>query len=427
MVLASGLGLGICTRLIDDFLSTRSSSESLTLVFTTRSTRKGSGTLKTLQSHIDAKDPKSANRIRLQPENLELTNLLSVRNLARRLLASDLPQLDVVILNAGIGGWTGLDWPRAIRTILVDMRRATTWPTFKLGAVGVITKPQLPPIEGAKLHEPPLGEVFCANFFGHYMLAHWLMPLFCSCPASSPAKVVWVSSVEASARHYNPADPQALLTGAAYEHTKRLTDYLALTHGQPSVQKSMNTYTTSEQTSVQSRPCRSCPTIHTTHPGILTTTIIDLYWIIQQGYLIGIFLARMLGSPWATVNPYPAAVSAVWLALISRDELHAKETSTGGKAVKWGSAINRRAQARVETTDVEGWGYNGSGKPFAATWWGGPSWWQGGNIGRPKDAKDATSEDVEDFIVQGADAWKEMEQLRSEWEKRLQAYDKAQK
>lgn len=424
---ASGLGLGVCTRLIDDFLRTKGPSESLTLIFTTRSARKGADTLKTLRSHIDATARSSAERIHLRPENVELTDLLSVRTLAQKLLASDLPRLDAIILNAGIGGWTGLDWPLAIRTVLVDLRRATTWPTFKIGAVGVVTKPQLSSGIGEIIQEPPLGEVFCANVFGHYMLAHWLMPLFSACPSTSPAKIIWVSSVEASRRHYNPADHQGLQSSAAYEHTKRLTDYLALTEGQPAVQKHLASYVNPENPlSAHQRPRKSSPTLHTTQPGIVTTTIINLYWIVQQAYLLAIYIARWLGSPWGTVNPYPAAISAVWLALVSRNELVARETSDGGKAVKWGSAVDRLGRPRVETTDVEGWGFNGSGKPFADTWWGGPSWWQGGNVGRPKGAEDATKEDVEDFIVQGADVWKKMEDLRIEWEQRLHAYDKLQ-
>ncbi|ETN37740.1 uncharacterized protein HMPREF1541_07363 [Cyphellophora europaea CBS 101466] len=423
----SGLGLGICTRLIDDFLRTKQASDTLTLLFTTRSTRKGSDTLKILRSHVDSIALSSSNRIHLRSEIVELTSLLSVRGLAQRLIASDVPQLDAVILNAGIGGWTGLDWPLAIGTVLVDLRRATTWPTFKLGAVGVVAKPQLPPVDGEKLDEPPLGEVFCANVFGHYMLAHWLMPLLWTCPSSSPAKIVWVSSIEASARHYNPADHQGLRSNAAYEHSKRLTDYLALTQGQSKTRTSLSSYLHCEAVEgAPKRPQISRPTIHTTQPGILTTTIIDLYWIVHQAYLLAIFIARWLGSPWATVNPYPAAISAVWLALVSRSELELKEKTGGGKAIKWGSAIDRLARSRVESTDVEGWGFNGSGKAFADTWWGGPSWWRGGHIGRPQDAKDATLEDVEAFIDEGAKVWAKMEQLRQDWEQRLLAHDKLQ-
>jgi 3-keto steroid reductase len=400
----------------------------LTLIFTTRSSRKGSDTLSTLQTHVNSTAQHASRRIQFRSETLELTHLHSVKALALRLLASDVPRLDAIILNAGIGGWTGIDWPLLTWRMIIDIRRATTWPTSKLGAVGLITKPQMPPIDGQKIEEPVLGEVFCANVFGHYMLTHWLMPLFWACPAESPGKVLWVGSVEASSRHYKPVDHQGLRSSSAYEQTKRIMDYMAITSNLPATEQSMETYTRPETfKGCSNRPQNSRPTVHVTHPGILTTTIIELYWIIQHAYLLGIYIVRWLGSPWATVNPYPAAISAVWLALLGRDQLHIEEAKQGGLAIKWGSAIDRLGRSRVETTDVPGWGYNGSGKPFADTWWGGPSWWNGGNIGRDAGSKDATKEDVDNFIAEGADVWQKMEVMRTEWEERLQAYEKLHK
>jgi 3-keto steroid reductase len=400
----------------------------LTLIFTTRSSRKGSQTHELLQNHIYNTSPQAEKRIHLRPENLELTRLLSVKALAEALLTSEIPRLDAIILNAGIGGWTGLNWPYAVQTILADPRRATTWPKFKLGAVGLVTEPQLPARAGQVSDEPPLAQVFCANVFGHYMLAHWLMPLLCACPSHSPAKVVWVSSLEPSHKHYKATDHQGFRAPAPYEHSKRITDYLALTSNLPAVDRHVIDYTTPEKVlSAQTRAATSRPTIHVTHPGILTTTIIDLYWILQQGYLLAIYLARLLGSPWATVTTYPAAISAVWVSLVSRAELNAAEKKQGGKAIKWGSAIDRSGSSRVEPTDVPGWGYNGSGKPFADTWWGGPAWWNGGNVGRDMGAEDPTKEDVENFIVDGVEVWEKMEELRIAWEKRLEAHEKVQR
>jgi 3-keto steroid reductase len=383
--------------------------------------------LQTLQSHLQRTSQQALQRIHLRPENLELTNLLSVRALSQKLLASDIPRLDAIILNAGIGGWVGIDWLLLSRKIVVDWRRATTWPTSKLGAVGLVARPQLLPVDGENSDEPPLGEVFCANVFGHYLLTHWLMPLFSACPLSSPAKVIWVGSLEAARKHYNPADHQGLRTDASYEHTKRVMDYLALTSGHPTADKYVSSYTSPETSfCVHTREKLSRPTVHVTQPGILTTTIIALHWLLQQGYLLGIYIARWLGSPWATVNPYPAAISAVWLALVSHDQLNAVERKDGGKAIKWGSAVDRLGRARVEATDVPDWGYNGSGRPFAHTWWGGPAWVGGGEIGRNHGAKDPTKEEVEDFVAEGVEVWARMEELRSEWEERLQTYEKLQ-
>jgi 3-keto steroid reductase len=166
--------------------------------------------------------------------------------------------------------------------------------------------------------------------------------------------------------------------------------------------------------------------MHVTHPGILATTIIQLYWILAQLYTLAVYIARWLGSPWGNVTAYYGATSAVWLALVSQEDLEAREASVGGNtAIKWGSAIDRAGNTRVEADDVPGWGINGSGKPIAPFWWGGNAWWNGGQIGRPHWAKDATKADVEDFISRGAEAWRLMENLRVEWEQRLDDYDKS--
>ena len=225
--------------MIDEFLAKEPASVSLTILFTTRTARKSADTLQTLKSHLARNKSKLARqRVHLQPESVELTNLRSVRSLARKLVASDIPYLNSVVLNAGIGGWSGLDWPAAVRTVLADIRRATTWPTFKLGVVGLTAKPQFPLLsDGKAFEEPALAEVFTANVFGHYMLAHWLMPLLCACDNTTSGKLVWVRSIEASSHHYNPTDPQGFLSDAAYEHSKRVTDYLALTSSSAAARK----------------------------------------------------------------------------------------------------------------------------------------------------------------------------------------------
>jgi 3-keto steroid reductase len=387
--------------------------------------------LKTLQKHVDHHSSRDARtRIHLQPESLELTKLLSVRALARKLVSSDLPRLDAIVLNAGIGGWSGLDWPLATRTVLADVRTATTWPPFKVGVVGLTAQPQFSSTSAGKTTpEPPLAEVFTANLFGHYMLAHWLMPLLRACSPESPGRVVWVGSIEASSRHYNPQDHQGFLTDAAYEHGKRMTDLLALTHTHPSAQPYVKAFLSSPPTESE-QPIRketATPTIQVSHPGIVVTTIVSLYWIVAQAYLLAIYFARWVGAPWSTVSPYAAAASATFLALASSSTLHEKEiedssTGVGGQG-KWGSSITKSGKVTVRRTDVDGYGIRGDGEPFAANWWGGRSWWGPEYLGRALGARDAGKEDVEDFVEAGVGVWKEMEALRVEWEGRLEDWD----
>ena len=130
--LKSGLGFSICCRLADDFLTSpsRLANQTLTIIFTTRSSKKGTDTLHRLQEYLRASPHQQhANRVTFTPENTDLCNLVSVRALSRRLTAT-LPKLDAVILNAGLGGWTGIDWPRAIFGILTDLVHEVSWPSY---------------------------------------------------------------------------------------------------------------------------------------------------------------------------------------------------------------------------------------------------------------------------------------------------------
>ena len=422
----SGLGLGICLRLVDSFLESRHANECLNIIYTTRSPRKGSDTLKTLQAHLRKHHSLSQHkRITFQPENVELTDLLSIRELVQKLNLSDLTKLDAIICNAGIGGWIGLDWFAAIPAILADIRNATVWPFYKLGTIGAVTKPQLP--DGSLTQpEPPLGEVFCANLFGHYMLVHWLMPLLRACESNTPGTIIWVSSVEPQNYHFKSDDLQGLQTDAPYEHGKRLTDLLALISNQPATEKATASFTSTEGMKLQ-RHVRSVPTQYVYQPGVVVTSVISLYWILQQAYLLGIYLARWAGSPWSTVKPYTAAHGAVWLALATENEIRKAEIDahpgelTNATAVakrgrvKWGTAINRAGTTTVRPTEVDHWGLTGSGATFTSHWWGGKS-----GLGRKPGAVDAKPEDVKSFVALGAQAWEDMEQLRKDWERRIE-------
>jgi 3-keto steroid reductase len=258
------------------------------------------------------------------------------------------------------------------------------------------------------------------------MLVQWLMRLLRACPPESPGKIIWSTSIEADSHHYHPEDHQALKSDAAYEHTKRMGDLLALTAvNQPATAKQVKEYTTPSPSldSSRSRPVQSDPIFLLSHPGICTTTIISLFWIIHECYRLGIYLARWLGSPWANVTAYLGAASATWLALASPADIEAKRIEAlgddGGGPCKWGSSVDRFGRSTVRVTDVSGWGLNGSGRPFRDKWWG-------GSLGRKTGSTDATEEDVADFIAQGAEVWNKMEALRRDWEARIEQYEARQ-
>lgn len=285
-------------------------------------------------------------KIYLQAEQVDLCRLRSVQGLVARLVRS-FPKLDTIILNAGHGGFTGIDWPLAVWTVVTNFPHSVTYPTFKLSIVGDVTSPQIPedsiPI-GKQQRD--LGAVFCSNVFGHYFLAHGIAPLL-SNSASTPGRVIWIGSLEAYESMFSISDIQGLSSPSAYESSKRLTDILALSSSLPATQPFARRF-------LPPSPGHRLPKQYVTHPGICATNIVPLHWILVYIMTAAFYLARWVGSPWHTVTPYKGACAPAWVALAPQEELDALEEKGG--AGKWGSAVNRKGEERVTRTEVQGWG-----------------------------------------------------------------------
>ncbi|KAL9075211.1 MAG: hypothetical protein Q9157_004115 [Trypethelium eluteriae] len=425
----SGLGFAIACRLITEFLETRPLSETLILIVTTRSTRKSDDTVSRLQLHVDRTVRKSRGqssekerpyeyaRIKLKSEIVDLTSIISVQQLAQRLQESA-HKIDTLILNAGIGGWTGVNWLNAVWTVSTDWVHATTWPTMKIAGKGWLAKPQLAgqadgkattsseqrQAPGQEDVELPLGEVFTANVFGHYLLAHYTMPLLSTTAANGiGGKIIWISSIEAHARALNLDDFQALDSHEAYESSKRVTDILALTYGMPATRPWVSQFTSTVNDSSEPKNT-SPPKMYVTHPGVCGTAIFPLPYLLNFLMTLTFYVSRWLGSPWHTCDPYLGATAAVWIALTPQSQLDATEERDG--IGKWGVATDRLGNERVAKTEVEGWGWGGRvGEPKRK--------------GRKRGVQDLTEEQREGFVELGRDVWRRMEEMRNEWEEKL--------
>lgn len=341
-------------------------------------------------------------------ESVDLSNLLSVREFSRRALKT-FPKLDAIVLNAGIGGWSGIDWPRAVWGVCTDLLYQVSWPTYKISPVGVITDRQTPAET-----EPPLGAVFCANVFGHYMLAHNVVPLLKRATApNGPGRVIWVSSIEATIKAFNVNDIQGVRSATPYESSKALTDILALTSDLPSVAPWVaDSFLREDDTGKKDDKLPpTSPKMHLSHPGICATSIVPLALPLVWAMAAAFWLARMLGSPWHTMSTYLGAASPVFLALSSNDALDAAEApyrQAGGGRAKWGSSADRLGNGGVSCTEVEKWGYGGVvGTPVVEA---------DRQRMRKRGATDLTREDREHFEETGRQCWKQMEELRIQWD-----------
>lgn len=329
---------------------------------------------------------------------VDLTKLITVKALAQQLLKRQ-QRIDGVVWNAGLAGWSRLDWLKAIWQICTRPVQATTYPEFMVCDVGALAPRQLAGY--GKVHafeEPRLGQVFTANVFGHYMLTHWLSPLM-----GADSRVVWIGSISSLKETFDPQDLQGITANMAYEGSKRLTELLVLTSELPSTSKHVDSFLPRSS----SAPAR--PKMYLAHPGVVQTSISGLNAFISIFISIVLYLVQWAGSPWHPISPYKGAISAVYALLSPSSQLSALEAADG--KAKWGSASSPFGDERVARSEVDGWGYTGvvGTKPPAGAV----------QAKRPKYRGPVTKEGREEFEATGRDVWAQMEELRKDWEARL--------
>ena len=351
---------------------------------------------------------------------MDLTSLRSVRALSQK-LAESIPRIDAIILNAGIGGFEGVNWPLAFWQMATDFISAVTYPKFKIASKGLLTAPQLSQDNQITTGtEEPLGKVFCANVFGHYCLAHNLASLLSCHKSQAPerGRIIWVGTVEASATYFNLEDIQAFQS-SAYESSKRLIEILALTAALPSTNPWVDRFLAPPQNLTLSadgkdRTQRNFqetdvvrPSLYVAHPGICNTNILPIHPIMFFFQVLAVYMARLLGSVWHPITAYKGACAIVWLALTPQSQLDAIEEAEG--AAKWGSSTDILGRDKVMRTEVDGWGFGGVVGEEVGKW----------ERGRRKGAIDVTEEQRFEFEALGRRCWKEMEDLREYWEQML--------
>lgn len=339
-------------------------------------------------------------RVKLEGLLVDLTELLTVKALAQQLIKRG-ERLDAVFWNAGIAGWKGVNYLQATWDFMTGMIQATQYPQFMICDVGALTKPQLTGVEKSQSSpEPRLGQVFTANLFGHYMLTHWLTRYGI---LDGDSRIVWTTSISATPHTYNPDDFQGVRSLVAYESSKRLTDILVITAQLPSTKTYVDAFLPSSKSNP--RP----PEMYITHPGVVATSISGMNIIMTFMMVAVLYISRWIGSPWQLISPYKGSVSAVFAILAPPSQLSDLEEREGKG--KWGSAADVFGNERVARTEIEGWGFGGEERSLSA-----PS----GSLKTKRPGyRKPTKEVREEFEEQGRRAWKEMEELRVEWEKRL--------
>lgn len=361
-------------------------------------------------------------RVSVQPEIVDLSSLRSVRELCSKLLQCT-PRLDALVLNAGTVGVTTVNWLLAMRSSVTDMVTAFTWPTFLTAEVGALTPRQTRASRqnGGKqgTDEPPLGAVFCANVFGHYLLSHGLIPLLAAAhdgPSAHAGRIIWISSLEAYASAFSASDLQGIRAHSAYDSSKRLTDVLVLGSSLASTTPLTSAYFGPRPDVVPEKIARQVK-MYVAHPGICSTSIVPMHPLLGYARTAAFYITRWLGSPWHTITSYSGATAPVWLTLASQATLDQLEaSSSGGGPSKWGSATDVWGREKVLRTEVEGWGYTGViGEDLTAHHHHRPG------KGRWPFATDLTPDARHAFEELARSCWADMESLRRQWDEILDA------
>jgi 3-keto steroid reductase len=469
--------LGIGQRLIDEFLTSRSLSEHLILIVTTRTLKKSRETITTLYDYMkespnlsrlkssksDLHDvTQSTSRIHILSVELDLCDMRSIFGAADKLMNGLLanpveptndsvqsgpfriPRLDSVIFNAGYGGWNGIYWGTVIHQFFTaGFIVLTTWPAFMRDVPGLLVDPLKsvrPNVTSSS--DEVMGEVFCANVFGHYVFAHALLPLLNRAADSrlSPGRIIWTGTLESVNDSLDMSDFQSLKKKPAYEGTKRLIDILALTSefqavrpysdawfqsdsipATESAAKPTPTRRSTRQQQSQGPPNSKVPHVqrpktYLTHPGIMATSLFPLNAFLGFFYPLALLLARWLGSPWHPITGYKGAIAPAYVALASQTELDDQNM----ERIKLGSATTRSGCELLKKTEVDGWGWEGKVEDRAAMSQDTATGVLRRAVGRHPKSKHLTKEGVEEFEVLSAEVWKEMEDLRIHWTRRYQ-------
>jgi 3-keto steroid reductase len=359
----SGVGLGICQRLLVQLISESAtdaqphynfhvqkttttddvSFDGLTLILACRSRQRGEAArdklyqfadkqvrhLKTLQDY-DGHAETFRKHLTIVVHTVDLSRIQTVFRFADE-VTTTYPYVSHLICNAGVAPFVSINWFLAIKQLAMDWVDAVTAPIYYTQEVGQVS-------------QDGLGWVWQCNVFGHYVLFRTLKSHLAKCQTSTGPRVIWMSSHESSPIYYDPTDWQLTKSAHSYESSKFQMDLIAHHLDQASLQDS-----------------DKLPTRHLiVLPGVAGTNIANalLGTFSSMCMYLAFYLARFLGSPYHPISAFKAAISAVHLCLvplaylptISSKELDISDpTATNEVGFRYVSECDRWGKERVGT------------------------------------------------------------------------------
>ncbi|KAF8075838.1 hypothetical protein FPV67DRAFT_1469452 [Lyophyllum atratum] len=359
-----GIGFGICQRLLFQLCHTNPTDalpqpfarddstsdlpaecDGLTLVMACRSVKRAEAARTKLLGLLDAHVARLQRRpgydghahvfrknVTIDIIALDLAMISSVFKFADE-VSTKYPYISRLICNAGVASFACIDWVACFKQLFKEPMNAVTAPAFYFQHQGELS------VDG-------LGWVWQCNLFGHYALYRSIQHLLLASQPSLGARVIWMSSLEASPTFYDSEDWQLKKTAHSYESTKYQIDLIGTHLDRLALQ--------------DTGPLRIRHFV--TQPGVCSTNVANALIgpVLDSLKVILFYLARFFGSPHHSIDPFKAAVAAVHLSLASLTfitlfESTAKKQANITHPVKFGAETDRWGAERVGLTDVKDW------------------------------------------------------------------------
>lgn len=238
-------------------------------------------------------------------------------------LTSSYPYLTHLILNAGGARFTGINWLLATWSILTNLHKAVTRPTYKLQRAG-------------DRSEDGYGWVWQLNAGAHYLMCKELRQQLRNSPYNVPSRIIWTGSLEADIHDYHPEDFQCLdqrISPRPYESTKYQCELAALG------MDDMLRHSSAEHE----------PRAYTAHPGIVASSIFSGVihaWLLSLMKIV-FYIARWTFSPHHPITAYKGAAAASFVSVAPPEYLDPH--------VRYGTQCNIQGGEYVFPGRLDGW------------------------------------------------------------------------
>ncbi|KAI0820494.1 hypothetical protein BC628DRAFT_1422829 [Trametes gibbosa] len=243
--------------------------------------------------------------VRLDVEKLDLSSVKSVLDFGKA-VCQKYEYISHLILNAGTATYSHFDILGFLYDVLQHPIHTVEHPRRNIQVNGVLSNDNL-------------GYTWQCNVFGHYVLYRSVQPLLLACvrKTNAPARVLWMSSLDAEPTFDPKEDWQLTRTKNSYNASKYQIDLICAELGRRTLQAMCDGPTSSSPDVVA--PCGEFHH-YIVSPGITPSNMSALLNIPIPGWrylmLAVFYIVRFLGSPHVLATLYGAAIAAVHIALV---------------------------------------------------------------------------------------------------------------